>query len=202
MGRRATFQTRVIYVVIGMATATALGQPRHGDNVVIGRSASGQLVAHFDFDDVIALDVLPPGDQFSGWASDAPGFESAGEDEPAEDLFTLPEGARIRMEVVRAADAFAAVDGATFELLDEPGEGKFLGPAPFESHVLWLIDAADPAIDPAQTVWEIDLRFVDEQSLHAASDTYTLSFTGVPEPAGAVILGIGSLLAARRPRRV
>ena len=87
-------------------------------------------------------------------------------------------------------------------LLDEPGEGKFLGLAPFESHVLWLIDSADPDFDSAQTDWEIDLRFVDEQSLHAPSDTYSLSFTGVPEPASGVILGIAAMLTARRQRRL
>ena len=82
-------------------------QPRHGINVQIGRSASGQLKARFDFATVTPLMLLPPGDLFAGWAGDGPGFETLLRDEPAEGLFALPLDAPIRLEVARADPAFA-----------------------------------------------------------------------------------------------
>jgi hypothetical protein len=180
----------------------AHAHPRHGINVQIGRSASGQLKARFDFAAMTPLMLLPPGDLFAGWAGDGPGFETLLRDDPVEGLLALPLDAPIRLEVARADPAFAAVDGATLELLDQPGESKFLGAMPFETHVLWLINSADPAFDADQMFWSIDLRFIDERGILAPSDVATLSFTNVPEPAtfGLSVAAIG-LAAWKRPPR-
>ena len=173
----------------------------HHDDLLVGRSATGQLNIEFDFDEP---QFLPPvSGLLSGWAGDDPGFMARHDDEADEDFLRLAPGAQLRFELVGVDPALKAYSPGFATTLSSPGD-SFVFPVDDEdilhTHLVWHIDVTDPAFDPLQTVWSLDFRLTDVGTTgYAASEVYTLAFTNVPEPASlGVLLAAGLMLARRR----
>ncbi len=163
------------------AWSASVASAQHEGDVIVGRTAAGQLKIGGFIPDLNIV-VLPPTDPkspFNGWSDVEPGFDHLVTSEPQSDWFILQAGAQIRLEVVAVDPAFKAVD-TSFNVLDQPGQQTLLGGATLHNHVIWLIDADDPAYDPARTLWRATFKLVDTGSTgYAESDPFTFYFANL-----------------------
>lgn len=196
---------RHLYVTACMAMvmsawgmSAARGQ--HAGDIWIGRSAGGQLKidtacdAACGFDPAGAVTVLAP-DAFGGFSTDSPGFDRITANQPAgEDMYTLASGAQIWLQIVGSTANPALADlliSPALSIYDPPTfffypyeQGStlyrevFLGTHQVHKHVLWFVDALDPAFDPSQCVWEVTLRLIDKGTTgYSPSEPFTLRFS-------------------------
>ena len=194
--RKSTMYVAV--ALTAMLATTALAQPHgHEGDLIVGRTGSGQLAIEGDFDEAHLL--TPVSGLIHGWTGDEPGFDHLELDEPDENFYTLEDGASIYFEVVAFEPAFKAWKaGAGPYML--PGDTVLLGDEHVHGHLDWHIDSMDPAFDPLQTEWQATFRLIDTgNTTYLPSESYTLTFTNVPEPAtGLVLLLGGAALIGRR----
>lgn len=174
--------------------APLLAQGHADEDINVGRSGAGRLVAEFDFSAL--LEAFPVGGLFTGWASDEPGFFALPADEPAEDLFTLEPGASVALEITAIS---AALRGNPLtDDLDQAGEQTLLGDHLLHVHINWLIDDTYPAFDPLQTEWDVSFKLIDLGTTnYAESAIYTLRYAPVPEPSTLALLGLSGMLLLR-----
>jgi hypothetical protein len=167
----------------------------HGD-LIIGRTAGGQLALDFDTSERVLLEPITSG-PLSGWSGNAPGFDDLGLDEPDEGIYTLDDGTDIEVVFTSIPTAFAIWDGLS------PVSGSYDLPTPDpHKHLTWHINSADGDYDPAVTDYPLSFYFTDTSNTYTDSPTYTVTFTNVPEPTALALLGAGGLvcLAGRRRR--
>lgn len=173
----------------GLSIALVSAASAH-DTIQVGRSAAGQMVGHLHFDD--AFLYLPesvfPG--FEGFAAPDPGWEAVHEDHPDEDLFMLPHSADIAA-VLLASDAEMGVwNGSAFVGV---GESLLLGHPAFHIHPIWN---AFPSAQVGGT-YEMTFMLTDLSGQFTDSDPFTLVFSPIPEPSGAVLLLAAALMRRR-----
>lgn len=138
------------------------------DEIVIGRTAAGQLKADVAFPQPVLLPAsVFPG--VPGWAFAVPGFASLEDDEPGEDHFTLDAAANVEFVLVSAESGVQVWnDNGSAPLA--PGQSFLLGSAPFDVHPLWNITSGAPG--QARTV---TLKLHDTAGVYTDSDTFTVS---------------------------
>ncbi|MBU0640763.1 MAG: PEP-CTERM sorting domain-containing protein [Planctomycetes bacterium] len=196
--KRMSTTMGVLAILLAVAsTVPALAQHDHED-LIIGRTGGGQLKVEFGhWDEAHGLD--PVSGLIEGWAADHPGLAALDVDEPGEDFFTLEPGAQIVFEVMSFDPAFKVHTPGFADVLDDPGDRWLVGDHELHKHPqAWHIDSEDPDYDPQQTVWHAEFRFLDVGTTgYTPSDTYTLTFTPVPEPTTAFLIGWGFLALLR-----
>lgn len=159
--------------------------PAHEEAVDIGRSAAGQLRAHFHFPQPLALaESVFPG--FPGFATGLLGIHSVLLAEPDEDLFPLDPGADLRLVLVSKDPGLEIGNNGTFMI---PGDMVFLGQPDFDNHPLFNL-----RIDAAGQGQSATFFARDVNGIHPDSEPFTLSFSAPPRltmengKTGAVIL--------------
>lgn len=175
---------------------TGWAQHAHEGDIIVGRTAAGQLGIEADLDETIVLapsanPVLP------GWLGDEPGFDHLETDEPAEDFYSLAPGADIYLSLLSVDTGLQFVDATTFAILNEPADAPLpLGDHELHLHILFNISSnVLPAYDGSQlsAIWQL----VDQGSTgYTASEPFTTTFT--PEPMTAAMLMVGGLSLLRR----
>ncbi len=195
--KRVSLLLSVPAVLAGITAGPAFAHQHEGD-VIIGRSASGQLRFEADLDEPRLLTAVNR--LLKGWAADEPGFEALLEDEPDEGFYRLAPGAQIWLEGILLDPALKARNPLNpLLVIDSPGDQLLLGDQELHDHVIWHVDSLDAGYDPLQTVWQGTFRLVDKGTTgYAASEPFSLSFTTVPEPGTLALLLAGSLTAVRR----
>lgn len=157
-----------------LLTALPLGadaQLPHGE-VAIGRSASGQLVGHFESDGPVVV----PRSVFAGitgFATGLIGFESIVVDEEAEGLFTLAAESQITAELIALVPPteVRVYDGLSTLPI---GGAMQLGSPIFDYHPTFNIPS--PTAAPGQ-IFEVHLVLHDLSGNHATSDAFIVSIT-------------------------
>ncbi|MGP1272808.1 MAG: hypothetical protein ACTS22_05700 [Phycisphaerales bacterium] len=179
---------------------------------------TGQLKVEFNFASIepIAGFVTNGGanGDFTGWFSDEPGFANFEVDEPDEGLFVVPDGTVVGFELLSVQAPFRVYDpffdavvpvGGTFELGSvsrDPGTGAVI--SGFDDHPWWTVDSTDPAYDENVFDYTITFRLFDARTDGvaplAATDPITVTFTRIPTPGAAAVLGLAGLASLRRRR--
>lgn len=176
----------------------------------------GQLQVEFNFDSIepIASFITDGGanGDFTGWFSDEPGFANFEEDEPDEGLFVVPDGTVVGFELVSIDPAFRVYDpffdaalnpSDTFILGDVQRDGGGMVISGFDDHPFWAVDSEDPSFDENVFDYTVSFRLFDARddgNAIAPTDVITVQFTRIPSPAGASLLAMAGLAAARRRR--
>lgn len=202
-----SYPSNLIRMICGtfLAAGSALAGPvEHGEDLVIGRTSSGQLAVEVP---VPGPHELPPvGGLLQGWAHDDPGLLSLDANEPGEDRFVLESGAIISLELVSIAPALKVWSPGFLSVLTTPGQSFVLGGSEFDAHPTFHIDSTDPALDPNEDLYFATFRVVDTGSTgYGPSGSFSLSFTPVPEPSTILLAGLGAWvinLSRSRPHRV
>jgi len=209
--RQTMFATALAAAALSLAGPSLMADPmnhdhehhHHEGDIVIGRTALGQLAIEADLDH--AFPLAPVATLIQGWSGHAPGFEALHEDEPDEGFFTLPSGADVLIEVLGIDPGLRiwAHDFSAFA--DQPGQTLPLGGADLHRHAIWHIDSTNPAIgDDWLGTRAAALRLLDAgSSMLSASDPFRLTFAVIPEPSSAALLLLAApavLLACRRRR--
>ena len=209
-------KTRLIGTVIA-AGAAATASADFDTDFGVAWDGAGQLAVEFNFDSIEPISSFATngganGD-FNGWFSDEPGFANFEEDEPDEGLFVVPDGTVVAFELISASPAFTVYD-LTFDNVVAPGTNIELGEVlrdgagnvtqGFDDHPWWTVDVNSPGFD--ENVFEYDLTFRlidirdDGVTPLAPTDNITVTFTRIPTPGTAALLGLGGLAATRRRR--
>ncbi len=188
--------------IVSMLAAVSLAAAQHKhDDIIVGRSAAGQLKIEFDFKQALPLE--PASGIINGWALDEPGFLSLKEDEPGEDLFRLEPGADLHLEIVRLEPALKVHTPGFANVLTMPGDRwNIPGGHEFDEHPTWHIDSDDPGFNPNQELWAGSFKLIDTgTTAYGESAVFTARFEPVPEPTSIVLLAAGAAAAAIRRRR-
>lgn len=189
------------YTVTLLTMMTLSARMAHAElDVEVGVDGAGRLAfPPFDFGTVI-LEPVDPGNPLGlqGYAGDDPGWAAEG---APEGLGALADGSNIAVEILSLSPALRMFDpdAGLAELL--PGSQWVVGGPEFDAHPLWLIDTADPAFDPDQSVWLGTFRLIDLGTTgYLPSEQMTFAF-GIPEPA-TIGLALPLFAALSRRRRV
>lgn len=188
-----TCYTLFTTLTLAVLPLTALAQPHHHHDVVIGRSSQMVLKVEVPNEPAV-LEPTAPGSPIQGWSGIMPGFEALEEDEPGEDFWKLAPGALIELEVLGLSNGLRMFDNTFNELV--VGSRWVLGGHELHLHGLWIIDRAinsDPLLNPAGGQFLVrDLGTTG----YGPAAPFDLTFT--PEPASALLLTMATLV---RPRR-
>ncbi|MEM1330592.1 MAG: hypothetical protein AAGG07_08535 [Planctomycetota bacterium] len=170
----------------------------------VGRTMDGNLIVEFNFDNIEEIQESPDLMAFDGFFSDEPGFAGFDFDEPDEGIFALEAGAQIQFELVSADAGFRVYD-PTFSTVLNPGDtfnfDAVTSTSTFDDHPWWTIERSDPGFDESIFSYDVTFRLLDVGSTgYGATDNITVTFTRVPTPASAAVLGLAGLAATRRRR--
>lgn len=177
-------------VVACVLAGTALAQPHH-EEVQVGVDASGQLHMHTHAPMPFVLPVSPfPG--IDGYAHAEVALASLPSDHPQVGLFLLPQTVDIRAVLVSHSPGMHVYGG-----LDPlPVGGELVLGAPVIHYLpIWNISSTTPG-----EVKDISFFFRDASGQFMNSEVFTITFTAVPAPSGALALAGLGVLAARRRR--
>lgn len=207
---------RVMSVVLA-AGAAATASADFATDFGVAWDGTGQLAVEFNFGSIepisnFATNGGANGD-FNGWFSDEPGFANFEEDEPDEGLFVVPDGTVVGFELISASPAFTVYD-LTFDNVVAPGTSIELGSVQrdgmgnvisgFDDHPWWTVDVDSPGYDENVFSYDLTFRLVDLRSDGvtplAPTDDITVTFTRIPTPGTAALLGLAGLAGARRRR--
>lgn len=167
------------------------------DDIVVGRTAAGQLAAEFDSAELFPLPVVTfiPG---NGFGLDDPGFFALDTDEPAEDLFTLDPAAQIRIELLSKAPDLQVLNATLFTtLLANPGDQWAMPDGNiFDEHPFWFVN--DPDFSELGQTFDFTFKLVDASGTYADSIPITAQLVAVPEPHSLMLLSVAALGLMRR----
>ncbi len=184
---------------LGLA-APATAHDDHGD-ITVGRTGITQptatrLAIEADLDSPVFL--APASGLAAGWTSGHPGFNALAGDEPDERFWTLASGAQVRLEVVSISGGLAVVQPGGGAIADAAGESVLLGGATLHAHPTWYAQASTLGSGWTGTL-TATFRLIDTGTTgYESSDPFTMTFTNVPEPTAAILLGLGALGLVRR----
>jgi hypothetical protein len=159
-------------VRLTLATVVALGvsQTSAEEEILVGRSAAGQLKVDVGFTQPLGLAAsIFPG--ISGYATGELGIHSTILDDQTNDFFQLSTAADFRF-ILLAKDPGA-------EVWNDRGSGYmgirelfFVGQAPFDTHPIWNIVNGTPG-----NVYSLTLKLHDLNGVYSDSAPFILSFT-------------------------
>ncbi|MEL6796803.1 MAG: hypothetical protein AAFO89_08250, partial [Planctomycetota bacterium] len=132
-----------------------------------------------------------------------------------EGLFVVPNGTVVAFELISASPAFTVYD-LTFDSIVQPGaanaielgaverDGAGNVTAGFDDHPWWTVDTTSPDFDENILSYDLTFRLIDIRddgvTPLAPTDDITVTFTRIPTPGTAALLGLGGLVATRRRR--
>ncbi len=161
-------------VVLAALAAGVVGPRAMGGEhpeIAIGRSPSGQLVAHFHAPPPFTISRSPFPD-YPGFATGAIGFESAALDDPGEGVYTLDGASDIHVQLTFADAGVEIHDGIP---VLEVGQAMHLGSPFFDYHAIWTIPS--PTVAPGR---ELRLRFVLHDSAGISADSNEVEVSVTP----------------------
>ncbi|MEO1583822.1 MAG: hypothetical protein AAFR96_04520 [Planctomycetota bacterium] len=219
-------KTRILGIALA-AGAAATASADFATDFGVASNGAGQLAVEFNFNAIEPIanfaangvavggpfDGLPVAGGFSGFFSDEPGFANFEEDEADEGLFVVPDGTVVAFELISASPAFTVYD-LTFDNVVNPGENIELGSVQrdaagnvisgFDDHPWWTVDTDNPAYDENVFSYDLTFRLIDIRDDGTAglapTAPITVTFTRIPTPGTAALLGLAGLGAARRRR--
>lgn len=169
----------VITIILTGLAASPRANAQHTGDVVVGRTATGQLkIGGFLPDENIV--VLPAvSGLFNGWSDNNPGFDRLVTSEPENDLYTLQSGVQVRIEVVGVDPAFQAIT-STLQIIENPGQRALLGGSGLHTHLTWLVNSNHAMFDPVKVLWRATFKLVDTGSTaYTESEPFTFYFATV-----------------------
>jgi hypothetical protein len=174
------------------STTSRGGEHGHEEDVVVGRTGSGQLAA--EVPSAEAIELPPVHGLLNGWAAIEPGMRSLESDEPKEDFFVLGAGATVALELVSIDPALKVWSPGFVSVLSAPGNSFILGGSEFDTHPTYHIDSMDPGFDPGVNQFSATFRLFDlGPTGYAPSEPFPLTFTPIPEPATSLLFILGAL---------
>lgn len=206
----------ILGVVIA-AGAAASASADFATDFGVAWDGAGQLQVEFNFGSIEPISQFTTGGgangNFTGWFSDEPGFANFEVDEADEGLFVVPDGTVVAFELVSASPAFTVYD-LTFDNIVAPGSNVELGAVlrdaqgnvtqGFDDHPWWTIDTTSQDYDENVFSYDLTFRLIDIRddgvTPLAATDDITVTFTRVPTPGTAALLGLAGLASTRRRR--
>lgn len=148
---------------------------QHLGDILVGRTASGQLATAYDFGRRI---LVTEGPSFGGvtlWSGTDPGFDLLVD--PEADLLPLSPGTQLGIEVT-ALEADVSMKLGD-DILDAPGDAATLGTAPLAHiHPEWRLALPDGAIATRL----VSFRLTSTAAGVGASAIYTATVTNDPTP--------------------
>jgi hypothetical protein len=189
---------------IVLASAPAVAQHEHEGDIVVGVDASGQLKfeapieAGHDHVHVL-LGPVSAGSLYTGFTSDSPGYDHLHANEPAEDFYSLGEGASIWLEVL-AIDPGLVIRRASDGLLlaDEVGETAYIGNHELHSHFIFHAASANVG-----DMFDLEIKLIDTgMTGYGDSNPIELHVEAVPEPASLALLAMGGLVLVHRRKAI
>ena len=197
-------KTRSVITAAALAAVAGTAAADFETDFGVGRDASNNLVVEFNFDNIAAIPESPDLGAFDGFFSDEPGFAGFDFDEPDEGIFALEAGAIIRFELISADPGFRVYNPAFTSVLN-PGDGfNFDAVTPtstFDDHPWWTVERSDPGFDESVFEYEVSFRLLDVGTTgYGSTDPITVTFTRVPTPASAMLLGLAAAATSRRRR--
>ncbi|MEM8758013.1 MAG: hypothetical protein AAGF47_09560 [Planctomycetota bacterium] len=182
----------------------------------VATDGAGALAVEFNFDSIELISEFVEGGgsdgSFTGFFSEEPGFANFEEDEEDEGLFVVPDGTVVAFELVSADPAFVVYDpffdapvpaGSSFVLgtVNVDAAGAVTG---FDDHPFWTIDVNDAGFDDDIFDYDVTFRLVDVRddgiTPLTATENITVTFSRIPTPGTAAVLGLAGLATARRRR--
>ncbi|MEO0629729.1 MAG: hypothetical protein AAFY46_03255, partial [Planctomycetota bacterium] len=123
------------------------------------------------------------------------------------------DGTVVAFELISASPAFTVYD-LTFDNVVNPGENVELGAVlrdgqgnvtqGFDDHPWWTVDTTSPDFDANILSYDLTFRLIDIRddgvTPLAPTDDITVTFTRIPTPGTAALLGLAGLGATRRRR--
>lgn len=180
-----------ICLVLGMFGCSSASLALAEEEVLVGRSAAGQLKVEVGFS-LLGLEAsIFPG--ITGYATGEVGFHSAAFDEPGNDFFQLSPAADFRF-VLLAKDAGVEVWNDTGSGFMGVGDSFFIGQAPFDTHPIWNIVDGTPGKS-----YSLTLKVRDLNGVYTESEPFRLSFTPAPPVLTVTNASPGSVTISWRP---
>jgi hypothetical protein len=160
-----------LVTIAAWGTFPALAQEE--EEILVGRSAAGDLRVHMDFAQPVELPAsIFPG--ISDYAFAELSFHSTILDDPANDFFQLSTAAGFRF-VLLAKDPGMEVWNDTGSGYMATNETYFIGVSPFDNHPIWNIVNGTPG-----NTYSLSLKLRDVNGIYSDSAPFVLSFTPVP----------------------
>ncbi len=168
----------IFCLILATFVASGLSRARAEEEIIVGRSAGGQLKADVGFPQPVELPAsIFPG--ISGFATGEMGVHSTILDDPTNDFFQLALTADLRF-VLLAKDPGMEVWNDTGSGYMGIGETFFIGTAPFDTHPIWNIVSGTPG-----NACSLTLKLHDLNGVYSDSAPFELSFTPIQVTPGA-----------------
>ncbi|MSU57424.1 MAG: hypothetical protein EXS35_04465 [Pedosphaera sp.] len=162
----------LVCLTVAMVIAAGMSLASAEEEIMIGRSAGGQLKVQLDIAQPLPLEAsVFPG--ISGYATGAVGIHSAVYDDPTNDFFQLSTAADFRFVLV-AKDPGMEVWNDTGSGFMATNDMFFIGPAPFDTHPIWNIVNGTPG-----NAYSLTIKVRDVNGVYPESGPFVLSFTPV-----------------------
>jgi hypothetical protein len=157
-------------LLIGALGASVAGWASAEDDMLVGRTAAGQLKIETDFAQPLPLPAsVYPG--ISGYATGELGLHSTILDEPTNDFFQLSSSADLRF-ILLSKDPGMEVWNYTGSGYLGIGESFYIGPPAFDTHPIWNLLGGIPGI-----AYSLTLRLHDLNGIYQDSAPLILRFT-------------------------
>jgi len=202
----------VFMSVLVLSTSTLALAHEHGHEagLIIGRTGSQPLTLSFEIPHSDPIVLNPASGFFNGWEMHDFCINALGTAEPDEDFYPLSSNSTIRLQIVSIDPGLMVInpnffgDPVNYPPADASGESILLGSGTsLHIHPYWYAESANPAIGPNwQGTLNATFKLVDTGSTgYLESAPFTLSFTNVPEPMTATLLGLAGIAGMVRRRR-
>ena len=165
-----------VALIAAFITLTAAPVSAHEESeVIVSRTAAGQLKVDIDFAQPLELDAsIFPG--ISGYATGLLGVHSTILDDTNNDSFKLSTEADFRF-ILLAKDPGMEISVYVTNHFDfmNIGESFYIGAAPFDTHPIWNLAHGTPG-----SAYSLTLKIRDVNGVYPDSAPFTLSFTPAP----------------------
>jgi hypothetical protein len=175
----------------------------HAGDFVVGVDSTGKLkveapIEHGHDHVHVLLDPVAEGSLYTGFISDAPGYDYLRFDEPDEDFYGLSDGASIFFEVLEIDPGLVIRNTSGVLLADEMGDTALIGDHELHTHFIYHAASANVG-----DTFHLQIKLIDSGSTteYGDSDPIELHVEAVPEPASLSLLATGALAVLRRRRR-
>lgn len=180
-------------VAVAVAAGLAVSASAHDDDILVGRNEfTNELMLGFRFDISVYADFLVPGNP--GWWNNDVRFEEDEEGDIRGDRRPIDPGTEIIMIFENWHPALSLrPDGDLENVYDQEGQELFLGVGgtSFAIRAWWYVDSTDPAYDPDQAFYTVDMRVIDLTGTHLPSVSYTLLIEPIVESCVVDMTGSG-----------